>query len=81
MVEFELSKDATELLVSKIKRYFLDEFDYDIGGFEAEFLIEFFAREIGPHCYNSGLADAHTLFTDKSEELSYLIQELEKSTP
>ncbi|MBQ24276.1 MAG: hypothetical protein CL546_04995 [Alcanivorax sp.] len=26
----------------------------DIGGFEAEFLIDFFAKELGPHFYNLG---------------------------
>mgnify|MGYP001812001104 CR=1 FL=1 len=78
MGELELSKEATEQLVSKVKRYFLDELDQDIGSFEAEFLIDFFVREVGPQCYNSGLADAHALFADKSEEIGYLVQELEK---
>ena len=36
------------------------------------------AKEIGPYFYNRGLSDAHTLFTEKSDELSYLIQELEE---
>lgn len=40
----------------------------------------FFAREVGPYFYNRGLADAHLLFTEKAEELSYQLQELEKPT-
>ncbi|MBQ0779549.1 MAG: DUF2164 family protein, partial [Thalassolituus oleivorans] len=30
--------------------------------------------------YNQGLSDAQTLFSEKADELSYLIQELEKPT-
>lgn len=78
MSEIKLSKDASDRIVAKIKTYFNDEFDIDIGSFEAEFLIEFFIEVLGPQLYNQRLSDAHTLFTEKSEELGYLIQELEK---
>lgn len=80
MADIKLSKDDTARIVAKIKDYFADELDQDIGGFEAEFLIDFFAKEIGPHFYNQGLADAQTLFNEKAEELTYQIQELEKPT-
>lgn len=80
MAEVEFSRGETDNLVAKIKRYFADELDQEIGGFEAEFLIEFIAREIGPYFYNRGLADAHALFTEKSEEIGYLVQELEQPT-
>ena len=78
MSEIKLSKDASERIVAKIKNYFNDEFEIDIGSFEAEFLIEFFIKELSPPLYNQGLSDAHSVFTEKSEELGYLIQELEK---
>ncbi len=80
MSDIKLSQDEIDQVVSKIKKYFADEFDQDIGGFEAEFLIDFFAKEIGPHFYNRGLTDAHALFTEKADEISYLVQELEKPT-
>lgn len=79
MSEIKLSKDETQLLVSKIQNYFENQLDQDIGNFDAEFLIDFFAKELGAYFYNQGLADAHTIFTEKSEELGYLIQDLEKS--
>jgi len=80
MKEIEFSKDDKDRLVSKIKSYFNDELDHDIGGFEAEFLIDFFSEQIGPYHYNQGLADAQALFAEKAEELAYLVQELEKPT-
>jgi uncharacterized protein (DUF2164 family) len=43
-------------------------------------LIDFFAKEIGPHFYNSGLADAQKLFTQQLEEANHLVDELEKPT-
>ncbi|WP_373691344.1 DUF2164 domain-containing protein [Endozoicomonas sp. YOMI1] len=58
--------------------YFNDELGQDIGGFDTEFLINFFAKEIGPYFYNWGLSDAHTLFTEKTEEIGCLMQDLEK---
>ena len=80
MSNIKFSKDESDRIVSKVKKYFSDELDQDIGGFEAEFLIDFFAKEIGPHFYNRGLSDAHVLFAEKAEELGYLIQELEQPT-
>jgi len=80
MSDITFTKDETDRLVSKIKDYFNDELEQEIGGFDAEFLIEFFAKEIGPYFYNKGLADAQTLFSEKAEELGYLFQELEKPT-
>lgn len=78
MQKIKLTKPQTAHIVNKIKAYFNDELNQEIGGFEAGFLIDFFAQEIGPHFYNQGLTDAHTLFVEKSEELGYLIQDLEK---
>lgn len=80
MADIKLSQDDTDRLVSKIRTYFHDELDQDIGGFEAEFLIDFFAKEVGPYLYNQGLADANRVFSEKAEDVSYLIQELEKPT-
>ncbi len=78
MSDIKLSKEDIARIVSKIKDYFDNELEHEIGGFEAEFLIDFFAKEIGPHFYNQGLSDAHTLFAEKADELSYMVIELEK---
>jgi uncharacterized protein (DUF2164 family) len=80
MGKIKFTKDETGRIVSKIKTYFNDEIDQEIGGFEAEFLIDFFSKEIGPYFYNRGLSDAQLLFSEKPEEIGYLIQELENPT-
>ena len=78
MKEIEFSKEQKERMVGKIKSYFGAELDQDIGGFEAEFLIDFFAKELGPHFYNRGLFDAQQVFNEKIEEAAYTVQELEQ---
>jgi uncharacterized protein (DUF2164 family) len=80
MSDIKFSKDELDRIVHKVKQHFNDELDQEIGAFEAEFLIDFFAKEIGPFLYNRGLFDAQTLFLQKSEEINYLVQELEKPT-
>jgi len=75
-----LTKEQTTQIVAKIKTYFSTELNQEIGSFEAEFLMEFFAKEIGQHFYNSGLADAQKLFTQQLEEAIYMVDELEKPT-
>lgn len=78
MSDIKFTKEEKDRIVSKIKNHFINELDYDIGGFEAEFLMDFFAKEMGAHFYNRGLFDAQTLFLTKADELSYQVQELEK---
>ncbi|GAB1258864.1 DUF2164 domain-containing protein [Aurantivibrio plasticivorans] len=81
MEKIEFSKDEKELIVKKVQLYFHEELDQSIGGFDAEFLIDFFAEEIGPFFYNRGLYDAEVAINDKVSELSDSILQLEKPLP
>ena len=76
--EIKFSKDQTDRIVYKIKKHFNEALEQEIGSFDAEFLIEFFAKEIGAHYYNQGIIDAQSLFSEKAEEITYLLQDLEK---
>lgn len=78
MRDVELSSQLKERLVGKVKAYFDEELQQDIGGFEADFLIDFFIRELGASLYNQGLFDAQQVFNEKMDELGYVIHELEK---
>ncbi len=78
MTDITFTQDQKDRMVAKIKTYFEDELQQEIGGFEAEFLIDFFAKEIGPYFYNRGLFDAQQVLTEKMEEVGYVMQELEK---
>ena len=66
-------------ITSKVKKYFQDELDQEIGSFEAEFLVDFFAAEVGAYFYNRGIYDAQALVSRKVDELSDAIYELERA--
>jgi uncharacterized protein (DUF2164 family) len=78
MDKIEFTRQEKELMAQKVKVYFRDELNQDIGGFDAEFLVDFFAREMGGFFYNRGLYDAETLITEKVSEISDQLLELEK---
>ena len=80
MSEITFSKEEKAEIIQKVQKYFNDELNQDIGSFDADFLIDFFAKEVGAYFYNRGLYDAQQLLTEKVEEIGYLVQELEKPT-
>lgn len=80
MEKLKFTNEEKAQIVQKVKLYFSEELDQEIGGFDAEFLIDFFAEEIGSYFYNRGLYDAQALFTSKVEELADSIYELERPT-
>jgi len=51
------SSGEKELLVPKIQAYLEKELDVEVGRFDAEFLLDFFAKEMGVVIYNKGLQD------------------------
>lgn len=75
MSTIKFSKTETEQLVTKIQQYFEKELDQDLGQFDAEFLLEFFSKEVGVYFYNRGLFDAKAVISDKLEHVSEMIQE------
>lgn len=79
MIKF--SKENKQAIVSRIKVYFREELDQEIGGFDAEFLLDFFAREIGSYFYNQALSDMHALLEKQMESMTDTIYALEKPVP
>jgi uncharacterized protein (DUF2164 family) len=80
MSGIEFSKDEKSLIVQKIKSYFSDKLDQEIGQFDAEFLLDFFSDEIGSYYYNRGLQDARAVLEGRLEDIDEAIYEIEKST-
>lgn len=81
MQDIELSTRQKSDLVEKIKTYFQKNLDQDIGQFEAEFLLDFFAKEIGVYFYNQGVRDANTLLSEKFNDLQHALYEIEQAEP
>jgi uncharacterized protein (DUF2164 family) len=80
MSEIKISKQDKEAIVNKIQLYFNDELDQKIGQFDAEFLLDFFLKEVGGYFYNQALADALQVIESKVEDISDTFYSLEHPT-
>ena len=80
MSDIEFTSDEKEILVHKIQHYFQKELSEEIGQFDAEFLLDFFSKEIGGYHYNRGLQDARILIEENIQNLSQKFYEMEKPT-
>ncbi|MCB1672771.1 MAG: DUF2164 domain-containing protein [Gammaproteobacteria bacterium] len=78
MSDIELTKEEKLLLVTKIREYFELELNQELGQFDAEFLLDFMARELGPFFYNRGLYDAQAIMQSRIDAVMESIYELEK---
>ena len=80
MSKIEFSKEEKEIIVRKVKLYFSEELEHEIGQFDAEFLLDFFSEEIGSYYYNRGLYDARSVIESALENIDEAIYAIEKPT-
>lgn len=80
MREIKFTREEKAQIVDKVQGYFRTELDREIGGFDAEFLVDFFAQELGAYFYNRGLYDAQAVLAKKLEDVGDAILELERMT-
>lgn len=78
MAEIKFSTTQRTEIIDKIQRYFSAELEQELEQFDADFLLDFFANNIGNYFYNQGLYDAQQIITDKVEQIAETIVELEK---
>jgi uncharacterized protein (DUF2164 family) len=69
-----------ELITTKLLTYFESELDHEIGRFDAEFLLDFLTRELGPYYYNRGLYDAQAALMKRIDDVKEAIYALEQPT-
>ncbi|AZQ83314.1 MAG: DUF2164 domain-containing protein [Cognaticolwellia sp.] len=77
MSPIQFTQAEKSLLIDKLQRYFIKELDQDLEQFDADFLLDFFTKELGAVYYNRGLYDAQALMAEKLELISEQIVELE----
>lgn len=78
MSRIDFSRAEKEMMATRLQSYFSKELNQEIGGFDAEFLIDFFEKEIGVFFYNKGLHDAQAIIATKIDEIVDTIYEIEK---
>ena len=81
MADPAIDKPDRELLARALKTYLAAELDVEIGGLDAEFLLDFMAERIGPRFYNQGLRDAATALAKRMDVLTEALEELERPIP
>jgi uncharacterized protein (DUF2164 family) len=60
-----------------LQAYFDDELEVELGQFDADFLLDFISKKIGPSFYNQGVKDAQLIIEKKVLDISdelYLIE-------
>ncbi|HBP14450.1 MAG TPA: DUF2164 domain-containing protein [Gammaproteobacteria bacterium] len=80
MALIKFSDDEKKLIVGRVQLYFQEELGQELGGFDAEFLFDFFAEEMGAYFYNRALYDAQAIMQRRLEDFGEAIFELEKPT-
>jgi uncharacterized protein (DUF2164 family) len=80
MSEITFTREEREVICRKIQLYFQEELEQELGQFDAGFLLDFFAEEIGPYFYNRGLYDAQAILENRMENIAEAIYEIEKPT-
>ncbi len=78
MADIKFTREEKQAIGNKIQSYFQEELDQELGQFDAEFLLDFFAKEIGPYFYNRGLHDAQTVLEERMEHFREALYEIEK---
>lgn len=79
MIEF--SPAHRQALIDRVRAYCNDELAIELGRFDAEFLVDFFNREVGPYYYNQGLFDAQAALIKRIDDVKDAIVSLEIPTP
>jgi len=74
----KFSREEKEQLVRDLQEYCVTELDIELGGFQAEFLLDFMVKQLAPHTYNRALKDVEALIWDRTERLNEEISALAK---
>ena len=78
MSDIEFTNPEKETMVDKLQSYFDKELDQELGQFDAEFLLDFFTKELGGYYYNRGLHDARAIFEERVQTIDDDIYAIEK---
>ena len=78
-IRIKLSDEGREQLGAAVERLFVDEFDRELSGFQAQRLIDFFVRRLGAAVYNQAIQDARGFLQEKLDDLDGEFYEPEES--
>ncbi|MBW5967714.1 DUF2164 domain-containing protein [Klebsiella variicola] len=71
MNDIELSPAQRDLLRDNLSKYCEETFNLELEQFDAEFFVDFIAKELGPLFYNAGIEEAirtHLAWSERIQE-------------
>ena len=71
MYDIELRQAQRDLLRDKLSKNCAETFDLELEQFDAEFFVDFIAKELGPLFYNAGIEEAirtHQAWSERIQE-------------
>jgi uncharacterized protein (DUF2164 family) len=73
--KIELTKAQSERAREKLKTYFEDNFEMEIGNLRTDIFLDFISEEIGLYYYNKGIADASQYMEDRASDMLLLLMD------
>ncbi|MFA0440292.1 hypothetical protein BCU70_19200 [Vibrio sp. 10N.286.49.C2] len=70
-------KQQREQIIRDLQHYFSDELEHELEQFDAEFLLDFIVKKMGPAFYNKGLEDAKQVFERRVLDITDELYEIE----
>jgi len=64
-----LDDSGRERVLRSLSKFFDAELDVQLSAFQADRILDFFVKELGPAVYNQAIRDAHGFVRDKLEDL------------
>ncbi len=80
MEPIKFSPEEKAVIINRIRDWFAEERDEEMGPLPAEMLLNFFSEEIGGYFYNRGLQDAQALLAKRMEDLNDEFYGMERRT-
>jgi len=65
----KLDEQVKKDMTNKIKEYFFNERDEEIGDLAASLILEFIIEELAPEFYNQGIYDSYKYMTERVEDI------------
>lgn len=80
MNEISFTVKQKQEIIYALQRYFEDELDFELGQFDADFMLDFISKKIGPAFYNQGVRDAQNVLDLKLADINDELYQIEKES-
>ena len=78
MSKIEFTSQQKQAMASAVQTYLENELEFEIGQFDADFLVDFIVEKFGPAFYNKGVKDAQLVMERKMMDIADELYEIEQ---